>query len=227
MSSNTINDNQKNFYQSMFNEHGYSVKSVGFGNEIYQDARFERLANIFKDEKDITVHEIGFGLGHFYEYLQKKHPDRNIEYSGSEIMEDFYKHCSKIYPDIKLYLRDIGAEKSNEQYDYVVLNGVFNPKCNTSRKEWEKHILNLLSKAFSMANKGVAFSILSEFCDFYDKELYYCNTMKFLNYINDNLSRFIEYNQAYPLYEVTFFVYKEKYIKSLYKDSLFNKYFKE
>ena len=222
---NLINETQKNFYQTMFDEHGYSVKSVGFVSEVYQDVRFEKLSNIFKDSDNITVHEVGFGLGHFYEYLKNKYPHKNITYSGSEIVEDFHKNTSSLYPDIKLYLRDISADNCEEKYDYIVLNGVFNPKCDVRKKDWEKHVLKLLSKCFSIAQKGVAFSILSEFCDYNDKELYYCNTMKFLNYINDNLSRFVEYSQSYALYEATFFIYKEEYVKSLHTNPQFNKYF--
>ena len=226
MDNKLINNTQKSFYQTMFDEHGYSVKSVGFGTEIYQDLRFKKLSGIFNEEDNITVHEIGFGLGHFYEYIKRNLPDRSIIYSGSEIMEDFYKHCSEMYPELKLHLRDVGSETVEDKYDYVVLNGVFNPKCDVRRGDWEKHVLNLLTKSFAMAEKGVAFSILSEFCDYYDKELYYCNTTKFLNYINDNLSRFVEYHQSYPLYEATFFIYKPEYIKSLYTDPQFDKYFR-
>jgi hypothetical protein len=227
MENKLINDTQNNFYKAMFDEHGYSVKSVGFVSEVYQDVRFEKLSNMFKNEDNITVHEIGFGLGHFYKYLKEKFPNKNIIYSGSEIMEDFYNQCKDLYPDINLYLRDIGTGNYEDKYDFIVLNGVFNPKCDISKKEWEKHILNLLAKSFSMAKKGVAFSILTEFCDYYDKELYYCNTAKFFNYINDNLSRFFHYDQGYPLFESTFHVYKEDYMKSLYVQPEFNKYFKK
>lgn len=226
MDNTIINNIQNNVYQAMFDEHGYSVKSVGFVNEVYQNVRFQRLSNIFKDENNITLHEIGFGLGHFYKFLKDYYHDKNITYSGSEIMKDFYNQCKSLYPEINLYLRDISSEVCEDRYDYIVLNGVFNLKCDISKKDWEKHILNLLSKSFLMAKKGVVFSILTEFCDYYDKELYYCNTSKFFNYINDNLSRFFKYDQSYPLFESTFYIYKEDYIKTLYTQPEFNKYFK-
>ena len=227
MNNKLITDTQNSFYKAMFDEHGYSVKSVGFVSEVYQDVRFERLSNIFDKEENVTVHEVGFGLGHFYKYIKENHANKNITYSGSEIMEDFYNQCKELYPEINLYLRDIGTENCEDKYDFIVLNGVFNPKCGISRIEWEKHILNLLDKCFAMAKKGVAFSILTEFCDFYDKELYYCNTAKFFNHINDNLSRFFKYDQSYPLFEATFYIYKEEYIKGLYEQPEFKKYFKK
>lgn len=211
---------QNEFYKKFYKIHN----NISVSDE-YQKIRYEKLSNMFKMDNNFSIHDIGMGLGGFLEYLNNS-TDKKFSYSGSEINEEFYNICSKRYPDNKFYLRNLADKAYEDKYDYLIMNAIFNTKENVTITEWEKYIFRMISNAYSMANKGIAFSILTEFCDFYEKNLYYCKLYKLLNYINDNLSRFFEIQQSYPLYEMTVFVYKVDYIKEIYNEKCFKKYFK-
>lgn len=212
---------QNDFYKKFYDVHN----DVSVSSE-YQKVRYEKISNMFKDDDNFTIHDIGMGLGGFLQYLNKNFIHKNYEYSGTEINQEFYNICECKYPNNKFYLRDIMQDKCEDRYDYLVMNAIFNTKGNVSITKWEEYIFKLIKQAYDMANKGIAFNILTEFCDFYERDLYYCNIFKMLNYINDNLSRFFEVQHSYPLYEVTIFVYKPNFIMKNYNEEQFKKYFK-
>ncbi|HEO69916.1 MAG TPA: hypothetical protein ENN80_01535, partial [Candidatus Hydrogenedentes bacterium] len=116
---------QADFYGAMYAEQKFSPQAVASGQQIYKDLRFQRLSRVFESVLAFSLHDVGMGLGHYYEYLKKNFPDRKIAYSGSEVVEDFYDHCRRQYPECTFFLRDFSAEEIEESYDYVVFGGTF------------------------------------------------------------------------------------------------------
>jgi hypothetical protein len=226
MNDETIKKSQADYYGDLFKKFNYSPEAVASGKQIYKDLRYEKLSKLFGDDKEFSIHDVGMGLGHYYEFLRRRFPDKIIFYSGSEVVENFYTFCRDKYPGSQFYLRDLSLRPHEDTYDYLIFGGTFYHMCGIPRKEWEQYIFKIIRNAFSMAKKGIAFNFITEFCDFYDKELYYCNIQKLLNFITDDLSRFFMIDHAYPLYELTVYVYKEVIVKDNYREEEFKKYFK-
>lgn len=217
---------QSDYYGRLFKKHGYSPAAVASVKQIYKNLRYSKLSGIFKNDKDFSIHDIGMGLGHYYEYLKKNFLDRKIVYSGSEVVKKFVDFCENKYPANMFYYRDISAKKYKEKYDYLIFAGTFYHPYNNTKAEWEKFMFRIISNAFKMAKKGVAFNCITEFCDYYDHDLYYCNISKLVKFINNNLSRFFTIEHDYALYEFTVFVYNSNFIKNKYPEIEYQKYFK-
>lgn len=216
---------QAEYYSKLLERNGPGVDAVASGKQIYKNLRYDRISRVFGDDEELTLHDVGCGLGHYYEFLQTRFPERKIQYSGSEVTPAFVSYCKERYPGCEFHLRDIGKEKCPDRHDYLVFGGTFYHPCETSRSDWERFMFRLLARAFSMARKGIAFNVITQYCDFYEKGLYYCNVPKILDFITDELSRFFVVDHSYPLYEMTIMVYRHDVIQQQYPQPEYEKYF--
>lgn len=223
---NSIRKKQEEYFRGLYKKYEGTPMAVSSESIAHKKLRFSKISNIFENENNIQVHDIGVGVGDFYGFLKKNYPKKKIDFSGSEILIEYIKKCKEKFPNCKFYHRDISEKKGNDKYDYVVMSGVFHQKRETTVSQWERFSQQLIKNSFSMCRKGVAFNFVSPFVDFHQAEIYYCNLVKLLNFINNELSRFFTIHHDYALFEFTVFVYKEKYIKNKFPEKEFSKYFK-
>lgn len=221
-----IKKSQIEYYGGLYKKHGYSPEAVASGKQIYKDLRYRKLSRLFGQDRSFSLHDVGMGLGHYFEFLRAHYDRRAIDYSGTEVVEDFYTYCREKYPDKKFYLRDLSLQAGPDTYDYLVLGGVFYHPCGISRRDWEKYLFRMIRNVFPMAKKGIAFNLITEFCDFYEKDLYYCHVSKLLAFLADDVSRFFLVDHTYPLYELTVYVYKEEVVRGDYPEQEYDKYFR-
>ena len=224
--NNYVEEIQKKYYGKLLEEYGYNYKAVSSETKEHKKLRYNNLLKIIDCNQEFSIHDVGCGIGNLLEYMDENLKDHHFIYSGSEIVKEFYDYCREAYPGNKFFLRNIADKSFEDKYDYIVLSGIFHQMRNISIKDWEEFYRNLIKNSFQMSKKGIAFNFVTEFVDFYQPGIYYCNINKLINFINDNLSRFFVINHSYPLYELTVFVYKEAFIKSKYKEIEFEKYFK-
>ena len=184
------------------------------------------ICDIFKEEDDVTVHDVGMGVADLYAFMKENYTDKKMVYSGTEIIDEYVDEAKKRFPELSFYNRDIAESKFDDKYDFVLMSGVFHQRRDSAIRDWEKFSQQLLKNSFEMCNKGIAFNFISPFVDFYQTQVYYSNLPKLINFINDDLSRFFEIRHNYALFEFTVYVYKEEYIKSKYPQTEFQKYFK-
>jgi len=222
---NNTRGNQEDFYRGLLEKNKSGPGVVSSESLAHKELRFSKISEIFKNDISFSVHDIGMGIADFYNYIQNNLNDLNIKYSGTEILKEFVDISKERYPDINFYHQDIAESPSDKIYDYVIFSGVFHQRRGSSIGDWEKFSQNLISNAFKMSKKGIAFNFISPFVDFYQTEVYYCNMHKLIEFINSDLSRFFEIKHNYALYEFTIFVYKEEYIKEKNPQNEFKKYF--
>jgi hypothetical protein len=221
-----IQHSQEEYYSSLFKDYGYSPKSVGSENLTTKHMRYFKLSQIFSGDDHFTLHDVGHGLGHYYDFLNSSYKDKCIAYSGSEICKDFVEFCTTKYPACKFYYRNLSEKPFPETYDYIVLGGTFYHIEENDPLDWKIFIESSLSNGFDSCNKGMSFNFITEFCDYFKNGLYYCRLDHIISFIAHNLSRFFVIDHSYPLYEFTIYVYKENYVKSLYPDIELKRYFK-
>lgn len=218
---------QEKYYGELLDRFGAGVDAVASGKQIYKDLRYKKLSQVLADDNDFTVHDVGFGVGHYYEYLKQQFPDKKFEYSGSEVTKGFVEHCDKAYPDDKFYHRDLAETSFDDKYDYLIFGGTFYHKVDTPDDEFTKFVEAILPNAFAMSKKGISFNFITEHVDFQYPDLYYGEIEKITRFVVNNLSRYFTIDHAYPLYEFTMCVYQEDYVKSLYPQEEFAKYYKK
>jgi hypothetical protein len=224
---NKIRKSQEEYYSDLYKKHKGTPLAVSSESLAHKNLRYSQLIRLFESNASLTVHDVGMGIGHFHHYLTKHLDNLEFDYSGTEVVKDFYDYCVSELPDSKFYLRDLAEKPGDDKYDYVVMSGVFHQIRSNTRYTWENFMESLLINTFSMCNKGIGFNLVSGFVDYYQEGVYYANLPKLVNFINDKLSRYFAINHAYPLFEMTVFVYKESYMRSKHKQVEFRKYFKQ
>jgi len=221
--NNSLLDNQRKAYSENFSKYGATPLGTYQNNLETQYLRFERLIkNLRKDLENTRIHDIGSGTCDFHRFLLEN--NINHEYHGTEIVQEMIDFSLSVYPDIKLYNRDL-LSVSDEMYDFNVLSGTLNISHDLDKKAWKEYSYNLVEKMFALSSKGIAFNFLSSYNTFTKEDLVYFDPREFLNFCIKKLSRFVIIDQCYPLYEATCTVFKKQFIRSVYKEKAFDKYF--
>lgn len=222
-----IRQGQHKYYASLLEKYGISVDAVASGNAVYKQIRYEMLCKVFGNDRDFSLFDVGFGLGHMYDYIQESFPEKNVKYSGAEVTPKFVDYCREKYPESKFYLRDIVEEPLDRSYDYFIFAGTFYHIIDCTSEEYSEYVRAAISNAFKAANKGVSFNLITSYVDYELDGLYYANMHELLDYIVKNLSRFFTVHHNYPLYEYTVHVYTEDAVAEKYPDEAFQKYYKK
>jgi hypothetical protein len=223
---NDVKKLQIEHFKQLYEKYKGTPMAVSSESLEHKRLRYEQLSKIFAGDQQFSIHDVGMGLSDYYAYLKANYPGLDVDYSGSEIVEDYYLESQKRYPELQFYLRDISEQPFEDHYDYVVMSGLFHQRRDIPIRRWEAYAQSLILNSFTMCKKGVAFNYITPFVDFYQTEVYYCNLPKLLNFIVDHLSRFFVILHNYALFEFTVFVYHPEYIKNRYTQPEFQKYFR-
>jgi len=222
-------DEQRKLYGNLYRQFGDDPRALFHCSQESQRERFEILARCFEREPGpFTVHEIGCALGHFGDFLQERYP-RAI-FSGSEIYAPFVDHCRKRFPESKFFLRDITEELPPDRYDYVIVGaGTFNIPGGAPRDQWQSFVYSMLSATYAMAKKGTAATFLTGYSDpgYEQPDLFYQDEKQIFDFAMRSLSRHVEIDDFGPLYEYALRVYRPEYVRVLYPQRAFEKYFRK
>jgi hypothetical protein len=223
---NNITLAQAGYYKELLDTFGISdVRSVASGDSVFKMVRYEGLSQLFARDKEFCLHDVGFGLGHFYEYVRQTFPDKKINYSGSEITREFFEFCNKKYPETSFFLRDLSIAPPEESYDYFILGGTFYHTVGVDPDNFEAWVKTILLNCFQKCKKGISFNLVSSFVEYEKDDLFYFQMDRLLDFVVNHLSRFFMINHAVPLFECTVCVYKPEYVSTLYSADEFKKYF--
>ena len=97
------------WYSQLFKKYGYNRRSLGWGSRKgKQSVQFEALCQI-GDISNSSILDVGCGFGDLYAYL--KYRGTRVNYTGVDINPDIVFMGKKIYPGIKLEVRDIQEKK--------------------------------------------------------------------------------------------------------------------
>lgn len=151
-------DKINEFYDSFLDSVGRELEdpnSVGWSDKHNQRTRFYILLSIGVEIGD-SILDYGCGLGHLYDDLRNYRLHGN-EYLGIDINPKYIKAAQQ---------RNVFQETANFQegdiyditdnYDYVLASGVF----TLLRTKGE--ILTAIAHMYTIANKGIAFNMLSD-----------------------------------------------------------------
>jgi len=224
-----IQDSQKRLYSQKFQQYDDDPRSLSWNDKNSQDLRFKEILDLLKYEKadnKFTLHEIGCGLGHFYEYL--KTTKYQVTYSGSDIVPSFIDTCRNKFPGTSFYLQDISADyefipEEIKNNDYYCLSGTFHTKEDNAPEDWEQFVFKSIRNMFRMAKKGICINFLTGYSEFFDEKLFYADPRVIFDWCVQNLSRFISIEHDIPLYEFTVCIYKEQFVREQFPG--YGKYF--
>lgn len=226
MAQDDIVGKQQEHWRQVAQRNAGTVGAVGSESLAHKHLRYAKVSQVFGDEQRFSLHDVGPGVCDYYAYLTQQYPQRAIDYSASEITPEFCSAAAERFPDITVLNRDVlELADVSEQYDFVVLSGVFHQRGDVGHSEWISYMESLVARAFELARMGVAFNVLSPYADFYNPGNYYASLFEVQTFIVRRLSRFFTMDHAYPLFEATFCVYKESYVRTRFPQQGFAKYF--
>ena len=229
MSVEDVAQSPREHFSKLFNKFGNLPMGTSSESLAHKRIRYEQILECIDLSKPFSLHDVGFGLGAFHDFLQESISSTSFIYSGSEITLELVNTVKEKLPGKTLFHRNLAQATSRnpgEEYDYVVLSGVFHQIQNTSIPEWENYIKQMLLNCFSMTNKGLVFNVVSPFVDYHHVGVYYANLSKLLEFITDQMSRFFIIRPHYALFEITVVVFSAEYTKEKFTQPEFEKYFK-
>ena len=210
--------NQKKYLTIVFaceaylEKYGDNYLGVGWTKKQEDaDTRYRVMLELIKPETSGKVKLLDFGCGasHLYEYILKNRLD-HIYYTGLDLSQKFIDLSRKKFPSIEYYHLDILDDQVNlPDFDYILLNGVFNSKCDLRFEEMFAYFQEVISRAFTKARVGIAFNVMSKQVDWEREDLFHLPFDMLASFLTKNVSRHFVIRHDYGLYEYTAYVYKQ------------------
>ena len=219
-----IINSQIKAYQENFIKYKDTPEGTFQNNTETQYLRFSRLITQFDFKEKVSIHDVGCGICDMYEFF-KEIKLKNFEYSGTEIVPEMVALANEKYSKIKVLNQDI-LKIDNQEYDYLVLSGVFNLPGDVKREDWKAFCFKMIDKMYELCNKGISFNFLTSNNTFSAPELFYLNPTEIFDYCLKKHSRFVFLDNSYPLYEFTITIIKPEEMKRQFNTKPFQKYFK-
>lgn len=199
-------------YESCLEKYGDNHLGVDWPKLEDVDKRYKVMLDIlkFNEEKitEISLLDFGCGTAHLLDYIQKN--KMIVNYSGLDISQKFVDVSKKKYPNHSFYCLDIfESENLLNNFDYVIMNGVFTEKRSLSYSEMWEYFTALLKIIYKKTNKGFAFNVMSKNVDWEREDLFHVSHDELTSFLCNNLSRNYVIRNDYGLYEYTVYVFKK------------------
>lgn len=186
-------------YENRFDQFGYNVHTVGWGDNESQNLRFKILSEI-DNLNGKTICDLGCGFGDLYKYLTERFVD--IEYVGIDIAGKLICEAKKQYPSVAFQVRDILITPFEHKFDYFLSSGALSFKTENHKQ----YVETMLTAMMDSTTKGIAVNFLSSYVDYQlDKNFHFSPEEAFS--MARKLSRFVTIRHDYPLYEFTVYIY--------------------
>lgn len=191
----------QNIYKPLVAKYGNDTKAA-----MYDRLPVERYMELAKIDtlKDKSILEIGCGLGGMYSYLHENNLIDKNKYLGIDIVQEMVDLASKQYPEARFKHLNIHENMLSEQFDYVLMSGMFNNNIDNPND----YIRSVIEKAFEYCNLGIGFNFISDYVNFKTNEMCYFHPEDILNFCINNLSRKVNIYHHYTRCDVCVFVYK-------------------
>jgi SAM-dependent methyltransferase len=194
-------------YDRLLRESGDTPAAAQWSDQTTQDLRLKILCEV-GELQSAKVLDFGCGMGRLYELLLAQ--GFSGEYVGYEIAPELAAAAQKKHPAARFERRDILKEGIPEEFDYVLISGVFNNRHSASN-EYVSAVLKVL---FARTRKGLAFNGLSTYVDYFADHLNYMDPAEVFARCKAELSSAVTLRHDYQLkenvipYEFTIYVYK-------------------
>lgn len=219
----TFRESQERHYTELHRTFGNSEKAVASGERAFKIERYERLCGLVSFEDNVTVHEVGFGLLDFPEFLIHRGLIQSSQYSGSEITRTFIE-SSRGQDEFNLIENDIATSALPEKSDYVFLPGTFYQSAGQSQGEMKKATERSLGNAFASCRRAIIANFVSPHVDFIKPGLFYPPMDWVTSFVSKELSRFFVLDHSSPLFEFSIAIFREPVNRQKYHESVWKKY---
>ncbi|RFU47460.1 trans-aconitate 2-methyltransferase [Paraburkholderia sp. DHOC27] len=198
-------------YEDCLAQFGDSHRGVDWPNAADAERRYQVMLDLVRPSAtDKTLLDFGCGASHLYQYMLEHHVP-GLQYAGLDASAAFCSLSQQKYPHNQYFCIDVLAEPEGlEEFDYVVMNGVFTEKRELSFEAMFEHLRRIVTLVFNKARCGIAFNVMSKQVDWERDDLFHMPIGDLTDFIAKSLSRHYVVRNDYGLYEYTVYVYKER-----------------
>ena len=191
-------------YKKLLLKYGDTAESAQYSDRPTQERRFEILSEIapLANQK---ILDFGCGTGHFASYL--KHRNIPVDYTGVDIVEEFFDYGRKKLPEHRFGLL---SEFEDESFDYAFVSVVFNNKMDDNVQFYQDCLCDL----FPRVKKGIAFNMMSTYVDYQDEGLFYESPEIVFQFVKEQLTPLVNLRYDYRIksgvvpFEFAIYAYK-------------------
>lgn len=187
-------------YRELFRTHGAVAAGVQ-GSDEGMIGRFEQLAKV-ADLSEQSVLDLGCGYGGMYPFL--KQINQKMNYKGIDLVPESIEYAAQTYGDAKWECRDILENPLTEEFDWVLICGVF----NNSMPNPTEFLKELTTAAWKASVKGMAFNFISKHVNVVHQEMSYHDPLEVFEFCRANLSNKVTMAHHYFRCDVSMFVYR-------------------
>ena len=162
-------------------------------------------------DEEVTLLDFGCGASHLLDYMLERGVT-GVKYSGLDLSPKFLALSRSKHPSVTYYELDVLEDPRRlPDFDYIILNGIFNYRGELSRDEMLGYCHELLRAVFPKARHAIAFNVMSTQVDWERDDLFHLQFDELASFLSSELSRHFVVRHDYGLYEYTTYVYREPY----------------
>lgn len=194
------------YYNDKLRKFGATAEGMDWKNQESQYLRFDILTKYIDFSNKPNILDVGCGVAEYKFFLESKH--LTAEYFGIDLNPEMVELANQRFDSKVAVAGNILDLSGEKMYDYVIASGTFNTKLMIEDSEWRDFFLRNIEKMYWLCKKAVIFNGMTQFVDWRYDRLYYIHIEDFANFIVTNLSRKFIIDHSYPLFEVTYAIYK-------------------
>lgn len=197
--------------EEMLQQHGDSHLGAGYTRTAEEAwAQYALMLEVVRETSGpVHILDFGCGLAHMLDYIRAEPRLSHIRYSGLDLSEAYLSAARRRHPKVDLRRLDALTEEADlPDYDYVILNGVFNYRGKTPYGEMLSYWQRVLTVAFRHARRGIAFNVMSKHVDWERGDLFHLPLDEMAGFVKGHLSRHFIIRHDYPAWEYTTYVYR-------------------
>lgn len=178
-------------YARLLRAHGDSPQAVAWRDAATQERRMAVLAEV-GDLRAARVLDFGCGTGHLLTFLREQ-ADFRGQYVGYDLSGEMIDVARRKFPGVQFEARDILESGVGADFDYVLINGVFNHRLDDN---WGL-MTAILEQLFPHVRRALAFNALSTYVDYAEPDLSYVNPERVFRFCKQRLSPLVTLRHDY------------------------------
>jgi SAM-dependent methyltransferase len=195
-------------------KHGDNFRGAGYTRSATEaQCQYGMMLSVIREPGvPLTLLDLGCGLGHLNDFLLGTPHRGHVRYTGLDMSERYIDEARERSPGTQFLRMDlVESDRDLPQYDYVVMNGLFNYRGSTPRESMKEYWQRILDIAWRHSTRGMAFNVMSKIVDWERDDLFHVSFDELASVVTSHFSRHFILRHDYGAYEYTTFVYREPF----------------
>jgi SAM-dependent methyltransferase len=209
MAIDPISEALRVHYAEKFRIHGATSQGVDWGADTSRMLlRYRKMLQLLDSPavKKPSVLDVGCGFGGLYDYAASL--GLEIDYTGIDVAANMIEWASQHVAGGRFLQGSVLSHEFSGRFDYVICNGILTQKLDAPGLEMDQFASALIRRMFALAERGVAFNVMTTKVNHFAPNLYYRNPAELLAWCLTEITPHVALDHSYPLYEFTVYLHR-------------------